>query len=88
MTYNEYLDLVAKDLTYLDPHMLPISPPEMLYLVAREMFVSETMDTPLAVETRARLKALRTDGKTGFDSSPSDSPGGSTKPRRGTSEFA
>ncbi len=67
MTYKDYIKLVDAELPELRVSLVPLSAPEMLKMVATQLFVREITEGELADTTRRHLKILWKDGVHGFD---------------------
>lgn len=68
MNYEQYKALVDKDQPDLNIYLMPVtSPPEIIKIVAVELFRTEVSDSELALETRLQLNHLKAHGRTDFE---------------------
>ena len=67
MYYNQYLDLVERDLPELQIRLLSLAPPEIVKTVGLELFVKNINTGPLVEESRAQLSYLKARGILNFE---------------------
>lgn len=89
MLYKDYLILATKTLPHSNFDKIPnLTPPEMLKLVAVELFLRNDITSILAEETKTQLIHLQTESKTNFDKTENPLPEEKLKSWGGGSEFA
>ena len=87
MNYQQYQDLIDKELPHLQVELIPGPPPEIIKLVAVQLFQAGNVTSELAIETQYQLDHLSLHGRTDFSDTDIHAPAEFGKAGFNKSEF-